>query len=189
MFCIKSSSSKVLIALSVVIFLFAVAAGVHGKDRQQYAGQEQREIKALAAETIQGLTAGAGLGYAKAAELNGWPGPLHALELSKELALSEEQIAQLQSLREAMLAQAIPLGKALVEAERELDQLFATATPTAAMVTAATAQVAAIEGQLRAVHLNTHIITKPVLSRHQQMLYRQARGYGSGDHSTHSHGH
>ena len=45
-----------------------------------YAGQEAREIKALSAEELGDLLAGKGL--AKAAELDGYAGPAHVLELA-----------------------------------------------------------------------------------------------------------
>jgi hypothetical protein len=44
-----------------------------------------RPIKALSAEQIADLKAGQGLSLALAAELNGYPGPRHVLELGKQL--------------------------------------------------------------------------------------------------------
>ena len=43
--------------------------------RSPYAGQENRQIKSLSANDIQELKRGGGWGLAKAAELNGLPGP------------------------------------------------------------------------------------------------------------------
>ena len=149
-----------------------------------YAGQEKREIKALAPERIEGLMAGAGLGYAKAAELNGWPGPLHAIELGDALALSGDQLAEIAAVRETMLTKAKPLGEKLIDAEAALDALFANGKPEPASVADASALIGAIEAELRAVHLTAHIATKPLLTRHQQMLYAQHRGY-EGDHGQH----
>jgi hypothetical protein len=47
-----------------------------------YAGQQTRAIKALSPEDLAGLLNGEGMGMAKAAELNGYPGPVHVLELA-----------------------------------------------------------------------------------------------------------
>ena len=47
-----------------------------------YAGQQTRAIKALSPEDLAGLLNGEGRGMAKAAELNGYPGPVHVLELA-----------------------------------------------------------------------------------------------------------
>lgn len=149
-------------------------------DTAPYAGQDERVIKAVAPERIEGLRAGAGLGYAKAAELNGWPGPLHALELADALALSADQRREIMAIRMAMLARAKPLGEELIAAEAALDTLFAKGVPDAATVAEATARVGAIEADLRATHLAAHIEMKPLLTRHQQMIYAQHRGYGNG---------
>jgi len=153
-----------------------------------YAGQDARDIKALAPEHVDGLLSGAGLGYAKAAELNGWPGPLHVLELADALALSSEQHAEITTIREAMLTKAMPLGEALVAAEAALDVLFAEGTPDAAAVAEGTAEISAIEAELRAVHLAAHLEVKPLLSQHQQMVYAKQRGYGQNHEGHGQHG-
>jgi hypothetical protein len=56
-----------------------------------YSGQQTRSIKALSSEDIAALLKGEGMGMAKAAELNGYPGPVHVLTLAKELKLTESQ--------------------------------------------------------------------------------------------------
>jgi len=172
----------------IAIFILGPAPA-QAQQASPYAGEEQRAIKALSAEDVRGLQEGAGLGYAKAAELNGWPGPLHALELQDVLSLTPAQVRQMEALRREMKAQAIPLGRQLIEAERALDLLFASGSPSAADVEAATARIAEIEGRLRAVHLVAHVRAAPVLTRHQTMLYGRARGYSDQQgHGGHSHG-
>jgi len=56
-----------------------------------YAGQQSRSIKALPEGDIAALQNGDGMGMAKAAELNGYPGPRHVLALAAELHLTEAQ--------------------------------------------------------------------------------------------------
>ncbi len=146
-------------------------------DTAPYAGQDARAIKALSLERIEGLRAGAGLGYAKAAELNGWPGPLHALELAEDLALDADQETRIMAIRQVMLEHAKPLGEDLIAAEAALDGLFAKSTPDPAEIAEATAEIGRIEAALRAVHLSAHIDVKPVLTRHQRMIYARQRGY------------
>jgi len=153
-----------------------MALPVHANDAP-YAGQDKREIKALALERVEGLLTGAGLGYAKAAELNGWPGPLHALELADALALSRDQRTEIAAVRETMLAKAKLLGEKLVEAEAVLDAIFAGSNPDPTSIADASAKIGAIEAELRAAHLTAHIATRPLLTRHQRMLYAQHRGY------------
>ena len=50
-----------------------------------YAGQQARAIKALSDDDIAALRKGEGMGVAKAAELNGYPGPAHVLVLAADL--------------------------------------------------------------------------------------------------------
>jgi hypothetical protein len=56
-----------------------------------YAGQQTRAIKALSDDDIASLLKGEGMGMAKAAELNGYPGPIHVLALAPQLKLTEPQ--------------------------------------------------------------------------------------------------
>ena len=164
---------------------FWVWNGGHGAGRE-YAGQQERVVKALSAEHIDGLKTGQGLGYAKSAELNGWPGPLHVLELAEELSLTDEQKTQMKQLRQDMLAKARPLGEKLIAAERALDAVFSSADPAAEDVQVATLHVASVEARLRAVHLTTHLLSAPLLSDRQKEIYQQARGYGAAqNHSGH----
>ena len=57
-----------------------------------YAGMQQRAIKAMAPERVADILAGRGAGYALSAELNGYPGPRHVIDLAGELALAPEQL-------------------------------------------------------------------------------------------------
>ena len=95
-----------------------------------YAGEEGRDIKALSAQDIDAYLTGKGMGYAKAAELNGYAGPKRVLEMASELALSDEQRARTQALFDSMQTKAVELGRQLVDEERKLDRLFASATVT-----------------------------------------------------------
>src|SRR3954451_2118161 len=89
-----------------------------------YAGMQTRWIKALSDQQVADLGAGRGMGFAMAAELNGYPGPSHVLELADKLELSAEQRAGMQRLFDSMKAEAMPLGAKLIEQEAELDKQF-----------------------------------------------------------------
>lgn len=147
---------------------------------QPYAGLQHRDIKALSAEDIADLKAGRGWGLALAAELNGYPGPAHVLELAAPLELSEAQRAEAQVLYDAMLAETRPLGERLIAEEAALDRLFAERRATAAAVDAATAAIGTTTGRLRAAHLRYHLATLDLLSPHQVHQYAALRGYADG---------
>ena len=72
-----------------------------------YAGKEKRHVKALSDQQIADLQAGRGMGLSLAAELNGYPGPSHVLELADGLQLSDMQRARTKVLLEAMKAETI----------------------------------------------------------------------------------
>ena len=71
---------------------------------------QARSIKALSEQQVADLGAGRGMGLALAAELNGYPGPSHVLELADKLELSADQRANVKAMFDAMKAEALPLG-------------------------------------------------------------------------------
>ncbi|MFM9851081.1 MAG: hypothetical protein ACKVP3_28635 [Hyphomicrobiaceae bacterium] len=114
---------------------------------------------------------------ALAAELNGYPGPMHALELADRLQLSVEQKQRLQQLYEAMKAEAMAAGERLIAGERELDREFGAQKMTADRLALLTAQIGERQGELRAVHLKYHLVTAELLSADQRQRYAELRGY------------
>lgn len=151
-----------------------------------YTGQQIREIKALDPERVAGLLAGEGLGYAKAAELNHYPGPAHVLELADELALNEDQRAQSEALFVAMQARTSELGAQLIENERLLDKRFSHAHIDNDVLHALVATSATIEGKIRSEHLSAHLAQRDLLSENQIKAYTKLRGYDNpGAHAGH----
>lgn len=150
--------------------------GAHGGE-SPYAGLEAREIKALSDDQLADLRDGRGMGLALAAELNGYPGPLHTLELAEPLELTPEQLAATQAMFEDMQSRAAELGGRIIERERALDELFAERQPTARAVEAATLEIARLEGELRAHHLSYHLRMMELLDADQIRRYSHLRGY------------
>ena len=174
------------IVLSSVLFGCACMATVVAQASDAvvgpYAGQHSREIKSLSAEDIDDLQAGRGWGVAKPAELNGFPGPVHLLELKDDIALSDSQVREIQALFDDMKREAMVLGAAYVDAERALDRAFAAQDISPDALATLVARAADVKGRLRLVHLQTHLKTLPLLSKHQVVTYMRLRGYGGGGH-------
>ena len=145
-----------------------------------YAGQEARPIKSLSPQEIEQLQAGEGMGFAKAAELNGYPGPSHTLQLAERLGLSAQQKQATEALMQAHKARARELGQAGIAAERELDEAFAHKRVDAASLSALTAKVAQAQGRLREEHLRTHLEQTRILTAAQARHYTVLRGYAKG---------
>jgi Spy/CpxP family protein refolding chaperone len=153
-----------------------------------YAGMQARPIKALSEQQVSDLSSGRGMGLALAAELNGYPGPSHTLELADKLGLSLDQRDRIQALFASMKAEAQPVGARLIAQEAELDKLFASRSITSDNLKATTAAIAATQGELRETHLKYHLRTADILSADQMQRYAELRGYtGGGGHQMHHH--
>jgi Spy/CpxP family protein refolding chaperone len=163
----------------------ALAQHQHHQPQQQhqtpYAGMHQRGVKALSDQQIADLRAGRGMGLALAAELNGYPGPMHVLELADQLDLTADQRTKVRQLFDSMKAEAIPVGTKLIEQETELDRMFASRTITAERLKTMTSSIAATQGALRDTHLKYHLSTAAILSQHQMRRYADLRGCAGGD--------
>jgi Spy/CpxP family protein refolding chaperone len=152
-----------------------------------YAGMQARPIKALSEQQVADLAAGRGMGLALAAELNGYPGPSHVLELADKLDLTADQRAEVQRLFDSMKAEALPLGSRLIEQEADLERQFAGRTVTPETLKASTGAAAATQGALREAHLKYHLSTAAILTPDQMGRYAELRGYGGKPMGHHHH--
>ena len=172
---------KLLLLAALTLPLFASA------QPSPYASEQSRSIKSLSESDIAGYLAGRGMGLARAAELNRYPGPRHVLDLAAELNLTAAQVAQLKTFFATMEAAAKSAGEQLVARERELDQLFARQEATAPRVLALTAEIGRLQGLVRAAHLNAHVATTAILTPDQVTRYAATRGYDSAGQSPAAH--
>lgn len=163
--------------LAVVITSILALGPSLAQSQQPYAGFEGRSIKALSEQQIADLRAGRGMGLALAAELNGYPGPMHVLEFADSLGLSDQQRAKMQELFAAMKTEAIPLGERLIAQEADLNKQFADKTITSASLAASTEAIGATHAALRQAHLKYHLFTIEVLTPAQVQRYAELRGY------------
>jgi hypothetical protein len=161
--------------------LMTMALGSFGTVLAQvspYAGQETREIKALSAQEVDDLLNARGMALAKAAELNGYPGPLHSLEMADKLGLNLDQLRALKDIKARVEAEARRLGAEIVAIERELDQAFANHTIDPTKLNTLTGKLGELQGRLRALHLVAHLETTSIFNAQQITRYNELRGYG-----------
>jgi len=167
-----------------LLFVALLATGpAQAQHHGNYAGQQDRAIKALSEDETRQYLAGAGMGYARAAELNGFPGPMHVLELADKLGLSTDQRAATQKLMDAHKAEARAIGAKRVAAEKSLDELFRSGGVEQQRLAEAVRMTAQIEGEYRLSHLDTHRQMRALLSEHQVTQYNVLRGYTKAKHS------
>lgn len=131
----------------------------------------------LSEREAQALLAGRGMGMARPAEMNGYPGPMHVLELADELALTPEQKQEAQEARERVLIDAPALGRQVVEKELALDRLFRSGSADEARIDELTQDIARLRAELRAIHLKAHLVMHRALAVEQVRTYMDARGH------------
>lgn len=146
-----------------------------------YAGHEMSEIPSLTPDELAQLRNGEGMGFAKAAELNHFPGPRHVLDMAGELELTAEQRARTEEIFDAMQQRARELGEQIIEAERHLNMRFSNDHIDDAALSEATTAIAALYGRLRFVRLSAHLRVSELLEPTQIKAYDRLRGYhGAG---------
>ncbi|HEU4445351.1 MAG TPA: hypothetical protein VFR94_11825, partial [Nitrososphaeraceae archaeon] len=135
-----------------------------------YAGQELRDIKSLSDKDVQSLQNGTGEafgGVAKLAELNGYPGPRHVLDMASELQLTDRQRMEIDLIYQNMSTNAKSIGAAIIAVEQDMDRAFANKTITEENLKLMLDNSADLYGQLRFVHLSAHLDTVQILTIEQ----------------------
>jgi hypothetical protein len=179
---------RFLIACMMVMSIAAPSAAQDALT-SPYRDQTATEIRGLTEKEISELREGRGMGLARAAELNGYPGPRHVLDAVRQgrLHLSPGQLQTVQQLFDNMAREAKRLGDMILEEERALEGEFRKGTLSESDLQADVTRIAALQGQLRVVHLRTHLEMRPVLSEQQIQHYNQLRGYGASSPQEHKH--
>lgn len=172
---------KALMA-GVVAAAFTTGAALAQMHGQPYGAMKDRPVKALSPEDTANLRAGRGMAMALPAELNRYPGPMHALEHEAALALTADQKMALQRQVADMRAEAVVLGERIIAREGDLEALFKGGAADAQSVDRLAAEIGGLYGKLRAVHLRTHLLTRATLTEHQIAQYQHLRGYGAHRH-------
>lgn len=171
----------VLISATLLAVVGTQGCATEHAHKSQYAGQQTRTIKSLSPDDIAELKRGGGWGLAKAAELNGLPGPIHVLELKDDIALTAKQTENIQALYDGMKTQAIESGERLIKLEQALEKRFQSDPPTDEELAMMLDEIGKTRTNLRFIHLATHLKTPLILSKQQIETYNSLRGYGTGD--------
>ncbi len=149
----------VVAAIAVMIAGPAFAQSGHGHGHQPGGrddAQAHRRVEACLGEFDQVAADGRGVGLAFPADQNGYPGPMHAVELKDRLRLTPEQEARMRALFETMLAEARSRAARLTVAEAR--------------------------AEVRLVHLVTHVQARDVLTETQRRTYHQIRWGAAKNH-------
>lgn len=185
-----------LVAVLLSATLALVVALVTSSAAQQilispYREQLTSEIRGLTTKEIEDLREGRGMALARAAELNGYPGPRHVLDgvEAGEFHLPPEQLAAVQRLFQEMSTEAQRLGSAILKEEQALEAEFRAHRIDAPNLRERIARIAALQSELRVIHLRTHLETRALLTDHQVEQYNEMRGYAGSRADPDQHNH
>ncbi len=153
---------KRISSILVVTFLFALSGFAQSS---------------LTDEQIKAYRDGSGMGMAIPAEVNGFPGPRHVLDLADRLDLTADQRARMKAVYDAMHVKAVKVGAAILELERTLDSGFADGTMNAGRLENLTRTLGERTGELRRVHLEAHLAARTILTPAQIAAYATLRGH------------
>jgi hypothetical protein len=153
-----------------------------------YRGAAGSEAPGLDPAEIAELRDGDGMGLARVAEVQGYPGPRHVLDAwaAGQLRLADDQVAEIRRVAARMTTDARQAGRRVLEAEGDLARAFRDGAIDAAALGERVRRIAALRGELRAIHLRAHLATRAVLDPAQLARYAELRGYAPG---TRHHGH
>lgn len=168
-----------MVVLSVVVTVWS-GAGLAGQAPGGIPAPDAASLKisALSAEEIRGLREGEGMGLARPAELNGYPGPAHILEAARagKIHLYAEQRQAIERIHAAMKVEAQALGQQILLQETALEAGFRTGRIGEADLVRWVEDIGRIRATLRLTHLRAHLHTATLLRPEQIEHYYQFRG-------------
>ncbi len=170
--------------LTLIVLTLAVSGSAVAQV-SPYTTLRDREIKALSSDDIAAYLAGEGMGYALAAELNGYPGPKHTLDLADSLGLDDGQRRAVGHVFDRMQQGAAKLGQEIVAQEHTLDSLFVQRRVADEQLRMLLSDLGRLQGELRHAHLSAHLEMTDILTEHQRREYARLRGYGAGGEHQH----
>src|SRR2546429_1383533 len=170
---------RVMLEVIAAVALAGLAAGATATRAQHAHGGASapghQVAQTCASEFEKVVGEGRGFGLAFAADQNGYPGPMHVLELKDRLKLTADQEAKARELMHTMFTESRPKGARLLEAEARLRRLFAERVADEAVVRATVAEVERARSEVRLVHLLAHLKTRDLLTEDQRRLYHETR--------------
>jgi hypothetical protein len=168
-----------------VLLTLCFVAPVAGEDRlaSPYRAAATAELRGFSAEEIAALRDGTGMGLARAAELNSYPGPRHLLDAirASRLPATPEQRRSTQSIFDRMQRDARRVGEQILAEETGLEAAFRARTITETELHARVTRIAALQGELRSIHLAAHLSTRALLTQAQVEQYDRLRGYSPAE--------
>lgn len=159
--------------------VLALLMGSGAASAERLPEQVPSSLRSLSAEEIRSLRDGEGMGLARAAELNGYPGPAHVLEAVRQgkMHLYAEQRQALERIHTAMKVEAQALGQQILALEALLEAGFRAGRMVEADLGRQVEDIGRKRAALRLTHLRAHLLTAGLMSAEQIEHYYQFRGF------------
>jgi hypothetical protein len=156
-------------AVAALVLLTVAPVGAREALTSPYREEQTSEIRGLSEREIRELREGLGMGLARAAELNGYPGPRHLLDAVEagQMHLTPEQLQAVKRLFDSMSARAREFGEKILGEEQALEAAFRQGSITEPDLQRRVARIGQLQADLRLAHLRTHLETKKLLTDHQ----------------------
>jgi Spy/CpxP family protein refolding chaperone len=122
-----------------------------------------------------GLRNGEGMGMAMYADMNGYPGPKHILDLKDKLGLTKDQQKKVEDAVKLVKISATTKGDEIIVAEQELFSLFKSGKVNEKTLRLKLENIGKLRGELRYIHLQAHVRMKQILSAGQIQQYYESR--------------
>ena len=170
------------LCLSTSLAALLVASTMPAEAHQaRQSGHKGGDPQAMQMREFRNLQQGRGMGMARAAETNGYPGPKHVLEHAEALALTDDQIERSREIMTRVKSRAPELGKQVVDAEKQLEAMFVEGNVDAASMDSLLMQIAELRAQLRSIHLTAHLDQAAILTEAQITKYTELRSAGRAE--------
>lgn len=166
--CVSASLAALLVA----------SAMPAGAQQTPQSGHKGGGPQSMQMREHRSLMQGRGMGMARIADVNGYPGPMHVLQHAEALELSEEQRAQTAEIRDRVRNEAPAIGEQIVAAEKRLEAMFAEGEVEPAAMDALLSEIADLRARFRSVHLTAHLDQARVLTEAQIEQYMELRKSG-----------
>jgi Spy/CpxP family protein refolding chaperone len=125
----------------------------------------------------EALLNGEGMGLAAYAELNGYPGPKHVIDLKDQLGLTQDQLKKTEAVMKGVQISAKATGEEIVREEENLHKLFETGKVNERLLRSALDRIGKLRGELRFLHMQAHVKMKGILSPNQIQRYNELRAH------------
>jgi hypothetical protein len=113
-------------------------------------------------------------------EFSAYPVPVHILRWSDTLALSEEQIKQIEAISDARNATAQALGIRIIAREELLQELLLAGNAPAEETDSLTAVLVKLRGEMRSLSRTANVHANEILTMPQRALYGALRRGNTG---------